>query len=151
MFWPPITTVIEAAQALGWAGDVVGPVSFGGAQFWAVAQVEAPEDDREDRSEVRLAGCIVAGLAHADVLREASLLAAYARRAVLVDQSEDLTALLVDAAILDQGLVAVGPSGVQVLSGAGPRVGCGPVSAREQQLLDDVFAAWQAARVATVA
>src|SRR4249919_2432865 len=100
MFPPPFTAVVEAAEALGWDGEVVGPLSFGGARFWAVAQITILEEGQEERPDVRLAGCLVSGAAP-DVASEASLLAAYAPRAVLVDQGEDLTGLLVDAAILD--------------------------------------------------
>jgi hypothetical protein len=149
MFAPTITTVMEAVKELGWAGEVVGPLAFGGVRFWAVARVTVSEDPEHDGPEVRLAGCLVAGSARR-VVREASLLAAYAPRAVLVDQAQDLTSLLVDAAILDQGVVTVGSDGVQVLSTAGPRVSTGPVSAREQGLLDEVLKACQAAQTVTV-
>ena len=140
----PVITVAEAAEQLGWDGTVVGPIEFGGARFWAIAQI-LPADGNERRC-VHIAGCLFAGAARADLLREASLLAAYAPRAVLVDGRRDLTGLLMDAAVLDQGVVVVsyeGP-GVRLLAAAGPRVARGPSDAREQALLDRVYSTWQA-------
>jgi hypothetical protein len=137
-----MTTVIEAIRTLGWDGEVVGPLTFGGARFWAVARMRMPQDLKCGTPEVQLVGCLIAG-APPGVVREASLLAAYAPRAVLVDQGQDLTGLLVDAAVLDQGVVAVGEGGVQTLATAGPRVCSGPVSVREQRLHDEVLRAWR--------
>jgi hypothetical protein len=151
MFAPPVTTLVEAAERLGWSGDVVGPVAYGGARFWAVAQVTPADCSDEGRPSVHITGCLFTGPARPDLLCEASLLAAYAPRAVLVQERGDLTGLLVDAAILDQGVVAVGPEGVRLLASAGPRVAPGPASPREQQLLDCVYSAWRAGQVATVA
>jgi hypothetical protein len=89
------------------------------AVLGAVARVQIPQDIDDGRPEAQLVGCLVAG-APSSVVREASLLAAYAPRAVLVDQGQDLTGLLVDAAVFDQGVVVVGPGGAQVLATAGP-------------------------------
>jgi hypothetical protein len=144
-----MTTVLEAVKGLGWDGDVVGPLSFGGARFWATARVQMPEDFERGRPEMQLVGCLIAG-SPPSVVREASLLAAYAPRAVLVSQDQDLTGLLVDAAVLDQGVVAVGPDGTQVLATAGPRVSGGPVSVREQLLHDEVLRAWRKTRAVRV-
>jgi hypothetical protein len=94
---------------------------------------------------VQLVGCLIAGFPP-NVVREASLLAAYAPRAVLVDQHQDLTGLSVDAAVLDQGVVVVRPGGVRVLAAAGPRVNSGPVSVREQLLQNEVLTAWRKTR-----
>jgi hypothetical protein len=141
------TTIEEAAECLGWVGDTAGPVSFGGVSFWAVADFGGPADG-EGRPDVRLSGCLLAGHAghsgHASsaLMRQASLLAAYTPRAVLVADGQDLTGVLVDAAILDQGVVVAGVNGVRLLAGAGPRVALDPTTAREQELLDRVYAAW---------
>lgn len=145
-----MATVVEAIKGLGWDGDVAGPLSFGGARFWAVARIQLPPDDENGQPEVQLVGCLVAGFPPS-VVREASLVAAYTPRAVLVDQGQDLTGLLVDAAVFDQGVVVAGPDGVQVLATAGPRVSSGPVSARGQQLHDEVFRAWRKAQTVRVA
>jgi hypothetical protein len=151
MFATPFTTLAEAAERLGWSGDVVGPVAFGGARFWVVAQVTPADTSGEGRPSVHIMGCLFTGPARPDLLREASLLAAYAPRAVLVQARGDLTGLLVDAAILDQGVVTVGPEAdVRLLAGAGPRVAQGPSGARERDLLDCVYSAWRAGRVAMV-
>jgi hypothetical protein len=147
------TTIEEAAECLGWVGDTVGPVSFGGVCFWAVADVSGPAGG-EGRLDVRLSGCLLPGrtgrtgrTGHADhtgsaLMRQASLLAAYTPRAVLVADGQDLTGVLVDAAILDQGVVVAGVNGVRLLAGAGPRVALDPTTPREQELLDRVYAAW---------
>jgi hypothetical protein len=138
---PSLTMIAEAARYLGWVGDVVGPVSFGGVCFWAVADVSR-SGDGEGRPEVRLSGCLLTGHAGPALLRKASLLAAYTPRAVLVGAGHDLTGVLVDAAILDQGVVVAGAGGVQLLATAGPRVAFGPITPREQELLRRVYAAW---------
>jgi hypothetical protein len=150
MFAPSMATLVEAVKGLGWNGDVVGPLSFGGARFWAVTRIKLPDDFDDGEPEVQLAGCLIAG-APPGVVREASLLAAYAPRAVLVGHGHDLTGLLVDAAMLDQGVVAVGAGGAQVLATAGPRVKRGPVSIREQLLHDEVLRAWRMTRAVRLA
>lgn len=149
VFAPSLTMVAEAAECLGWAGDVVGPVSFGGVCFWAVADVSR-SGGGEGRPEVRLSGCLLAGHAGPALLQEASLLAAYTPRAVLVGGSHDLTGVLVDAAILDQGVVVAGANGVQLLATAGPRVAFGPTTPREQELLRRVYTAWREAATVSV-
>src|SRR2546430_4827430 len=110
MFAPSMAMLVEAIKGLGWDGDVVGPLSFGGARFWAVTRIQMPDDSDCGQPEVQLIGCLVAGTPP-NVVREASLLAAYAPRAVLVGHGQDLTGLLVDAAMLDQGVVVLGPRG----------------------------------------
>jgi hypothetical protein len=130
--------VVEAIGALGWDGEVVGPLSFGGTRFWATARFHAPQDLKCEKPKVQLVGCLIAGTPPG-VVRAASLLAAYAPRAVLVDQRQDLTGLLVDAAVLDQGVVTSGPGGIQVLATAGPRVSTRPTSDRERRLHDEVL------------
>jgi hypothetical protein len=140
------TTLVEAAECLGWPGDVVGPISFGGTRCWAVVQVTPATASDRDLARVTLVGCLFTGSDHCDLLQEASLVAAYAPRAVLIAERGDLTQLLVDAAFLDQGVVAYSSDGVRLLAEAGPRVAQGPISGRERELLDAVFSAWRAAQ-----
>ena len=78
---------------LGWDGLVVGPVEFGGARFWAVAS--GSEFGPEVQSDVVLQGALFHGRAPGELMREASLLAAYTARAVLVSDSSDLTELMI--------------------------------------------------------
>ena len=65
-----------------------------------------------------------------------------APRAVLVRDKKDLTALTVDAALLDQGIVVIQNGHLQLLTGAGPRVTGLGFDAREWELLETVYAAW---------
>lgn len=139
MLMTPPAMVTEAADRLGWDGAVVGPVEFRGTRFWAVVQVHPGGGDRP---VVHLAGCLFAGPARADLLREASLLAAYAPRAVLVDTQDDLSGLVMEAAVLDQGVVVSEGGQVRLLTAAGPRVARGPADPREQTLLDSVYQTW---------
>jgi hypothetical protein len=141
-----MATLVKAAECLGWLGEVVGPVYFGGARCWAVAQVPPATADDQVRARLRLAGCLFAGSNQRDLLQEASLVAAYAPRAVLIPERGDLTPLMVDAVFLDQGVVVHGSNGVRLLANAGPRVAQGPISQRERGLLDAVCSAWKAAR-----
>lgn len=150
MFRPTRATLARAAEQLGWEGDVAGPIEFSGVRFWAVAQVSSSPQPTEHGADVHLAGCLFAGPAHPDLLRAASLLAAYSPRAVLVDERGDLTGLLVDAALLDQGVVALGPEGLRVLARPGPRVAQGPITPREQELLSRVHTAWETAQLAAI-
>jgi hypothetical protein len=153
MFVLSATTLAEAAQQLGWDGTVLGPIEFGGARFWAIARGTPADAGGTEPPSVHLAGYLLTGPARTDLVREASLLAAYVPRAVLVDGRRDLTGLLVDAAVLDQGVVVIGPeeSRVRLLATAGPRIAHGPLSAREQDLLDRVYSTWQTQQVASVA
>jgi hypothetical protein len=135
--------VSEAAERLGWHGDVVGPVEFGGTRFWAVVSVDRTRDRAGQRGALQLLGCLFTGAPTTALTEAASLLAAYAPRAIVVDGSQDLTDLMMEAAVLDQGLVAVvGRDGVEVLVRPGPRVSTGPISAREQRLLTCAYEAW---------
>jgi hypothetical protein len=70
------------------------------------------------------------------------LFAGYAPRAVLVRDKEDLMALSVDAALLDQGVVVSRDGHFQLLAEAGPRVDGHGFDAREWELLETVYAAW---------
>ncbi|MDQ1305808.1 MAG: hypothetical protein QG671_1640 [Actinomycetota bacterium] len=142
-FPAPVTRA--AADALGWIGDIVGPVDFAGVRFLAVVDAEAlaerPPSSQEPPSEQGrpwLTGALVEGPATPGLLRAASRLAAYAPRAVLVRERRGLTGFLVDAALLDQGVVVAGADGVTVLAPAGPVVPRGGVTAFDRELLRQV-------------
>lgn len=166
------TDTAEAIRLLGWGACVVGPVAFSGVRFWAGAHVDRCEHVRRRqagigpvlardvlarhiesgmgpgtlRPAVRLLGCLVAADDAAAATRGASLLAGYAPRAVLVREKEDLMALAVDAALLDQGVVVTRDGHFQLLAEAGPRVVGHGFDAREWELLETVYAAWLARR-----
>lgn len=165
---------LAAAELLEWRGEMVGPVGFGGVRFWAVAElidhvhagrrrarVGALVGARERLAgwladggpaavggpAVRLVGALVTGADARPAMREASLLAAYTQRAVLARIStRDVLTVLVDAALLDIGVVSVVASGLEVLSAPGPRTGPGLLTAREWDLLETVYEAWLDAR-----
>jgi hypothetical protein len=160
----------EAILLLGWGGCAVGPVAFSGVRFWAGIDVDSNEHARREqagigpvlardalaellvsgefltplRPAVSLLGCLVIGHDATMATQDASLLAGYAPRAVLVPDTEDLVALMVDAAVLDQGIVVSQDSNVQLLANAGPRVAGHGLDAREWELLETVYAAWLA-------
>jgi len=165
------TDAADAIRLLGWGACAVGPVEFGGVRFWAgvcidrvehahrmrmkmgpvlerdrlAEHLESPQGSRTIQPAVRLLGCLVGDDDVAAAMRAASLLAGYAPRAVLVGEKEDLTAITVDAALLDQGIVIIQNGHMRLLAEAGPRViGLG-FDAREWELLETVYAAWLAA------
>lgn len=153
---------------LGWGECAVGPVAFSGVRFWTGIDVDSSEHARREqagigpvlardtlagllasgdspkalRPAVSLRGCLVAGHDAVTATREASLLAGYAPRAVLVSVKEDLVALTVEAALLDQGIVVSRDSDLELLTSAGPRVAGRGLDAREWELLETVYAAW---------
>jgi hypothetical protein len=138
MFQPGLRELQLASEALGWRGTCVGPVRQLGTWVWPV--VATPEgctvefaENRDgieasgDRGpEVDLVGCLVVGEAARELLEAASLFAGYASRAIVVPDGASLD-VMVDAAVLDQGVVALGANGVTVLSEAGPRTRLGDV------------------------
>jgi hypothetical protein len=164
------TGAAEAIRLLGWGECAVGPVAFGGVRFWAGIDVDGSEHARRVqagigpvlardvlaevlasgdllttlRPAVSLLGCLVVGHDAITATQDASLLAGYAPRAVLVSDTEELVALTVDAALLDQGVVVSQGSNVQLLTNAGPRVAGDGFDAREWELLETVYAAWLA-------
>lgn len=149
---PDRATLVDAASKLGWRGEVIGPVSFGGVTFWAVCDESGTDASvGDDELQRRLSGCLFGGSSGEALVHDASLLAAYAPRAVVVDDDADVIGLLVDAAVLDQGVVAVGAQGVRVLSTAGPRVASGPVTPRGRRLLEAVEAARRSGRTLKIA
>lgn len=158
----------EAIRMLGWGECAVGPVAFSGVRFWAGVKVDSSEHARREQAGIgpvlardalarllasgnfpkalrpaaSLLGCLVVGHDAVRATQEASLLAGYAPRAVLVSDKEDLVALMVEAALLDQGIVVSRDSGLQLLTNAGPRVAGRGFDAREWELLETVYAAW---------
>ena len=131
----PVAVLRRAADALGWEGSLVGPVDFRATRFWAVVHLDGHDD-----SDLSIVGCLVTD-DDPDPQANASLLAAYAPRAVLVSGRTDLTQLAVDAALLDQGLVRWDGGTVEVVATPGPRSYAGSASARERQLLSSVSSA----------
>ncbi len=85
---------------------MIGPVEFGGVRFWAVARYGS-QLELGSEPLLELVGCLVCGTAGPELQQAASLLAAYTPRAIVVEGGQDLTHLMVDAALLDQGLVEV--------------------------------------------
>lgn len=160
--------VRSACAQLGWSGDTAGPIVFAGMSFWAVYRLNQNEDrrrrergvggviDREaladllrvspppaPRTPIRppltLVGCLVPGRG-CDAIARASMLSGYAARAVLVPDQDDIVQLLVDAALLDQGVVVYRDGGVTAFAQAGPKVRGLGFDAREWELLETVYA-----------
>lgn len=69
-----------------------------------------------------LSGCIVPGGSHRRALTDASTLAAYASRAVLVPATVDAVDLVLQAAFLDQGAVLFDGRDVELVATPGPVV-----------------------------
>jgi hypothetical protein len=148
-------------------GSIVGPIDYAGIQFWAAVEVDAAELTRRGADghdalhgevalqahldagfppAVRLRGCLVSAGKPALSLQRASLLAGYAPRSILVEERDDLLAVMIDAALLDQGVVISYPDGrLEVAATPGPRVPGRGLDQRELSLLETVFAAWIAA------
>ncbi len=159
----------DALRLLVRDGVVVGPVVFSGVRFWAAIELGGEDDAGEDdvgddaaarkRAEpgsaaLRLLSCLVHDEDPATSMRHASQLAGYAPRSVLIDAAENVSAVLIDAAVLDQGVVLRNEDGLlAVLAEPGPRVdSVGDVAAegggegREDELCEAVHAAWLADR-----
>src|SRR5690349_13998277 len=158
-----VSTEAAALRLLGCGDVVVGPVVFGGARFWASIAVDEREvarrrrhgigalDDEEDLKEhlaagrppaVRLQACLVRDSDPDHALQRASLLAGYAPRAVLVDESVDMLSVAVDAALLDQGLIVLRADGrLDVVATPGPRVDGRGLDVRELALRERTYAA----------
>ena len=159
--------ILESVQLLGWTGETVGQIDFGGVQFWAVAEIDVREHRRRvasgrgpvvDRDvleqalvsglvrasigpPVRLVGCLLTDRSPRLASRSASLLAGYSRRAILIDDSPAVLGSLIDAAALGQGVVVRSRSGLTRLSEAEPRVPGIGFHAREWELLERVYLA----------
>ena len=105
----------EAARVLGWRGQLRWPVVYLRTQFAAVCDPSA--DPAAGPAGGWLIGCLRPGR-DAAAVRRVSLLAGYARRAVVLPDNSEVLAALVDATVLDVGLVVAG----QLLAPAGPVV-----------------------------
>lgn len=168
---PPRVESSPEAAALrlvgGDGGVVVGPVVFGGVRFWTSVDIDAVEVARR-RGEgvgaladmaalrthlgngrvaaVRLRGCLVREHDSAQSLRHASLLAGYAPRSVLIKDTDDVLGVMVDASLLEQGVIVRRADGqLDVVATPGPRVRGHGLDVRELALLETVYAAWLAA------
>ena len=153
---------------LAWSGEFVGPVTFGGVTFWAAIEVDREghrrrrerglaavrdraclhrELRRDSQTQslkpvVSAGGCIIASDAPATAIANASLFAGYSRRAVLVPDTCDVIRVLVDASILDQGVVLRTSAGLERLADPGPRVPGHGFDAREWEFLEALYDAW---------
>jgi hypothetical protein len=141
--------VASAAASLGWSGEVIGPIDFGGALFWAVGSRRTPPSDGV--SELTLQGAIFHGRPARELMREASLVAAYCPRAVVVRDSKNVTELMMNAAMLDQGLLVDARDGMRVVVEPGPRVAQGPTTDRERRLVECFEQAWRDNRAGAIA
>lgn len=144
---PPAAVCAQAVDRLGWAGDVAGPVDVFGVRFLAVVRIgEDPWDG--EIPDLTVVGCLFTTGGVSALQREASLVAAYAPRAVLVPEGGAGLAAQVDAAILDQGLVSYDRSGeIRVLVPAGPRSWTGAVQPREERFIRSIRASLLPTRV----
>lgn len=107
--------IVDAAEALGWRGEVRWPVQAHGVTFAAVcgaAGVGGPGSGW-------LAGCLVVSRDQTAAVQAASLLAGYSPRAVLVSDPQDVVDLQMQAALLDQGAVVVQDADVVAVSSPG--------------------------------
>jgi len=146
----------------GNGGPIVGPLVLGGVRLWAAVVLDPAEIARRNEDglgaltdpaalqshldngrapALRLAGCLVRERDPRRALQRASLLAAYTPRSVLVADGDDVLGVLVDAAVLDQGVIVHRPDDrLDVLAQPGPRVSTGGVDRRELALLESVYA-----------
>lgn len=153
---------LESARgALGWDGHPVGPVRHLGATVWPVVVMSRGEvlpahggaDNADPAGPVRgqsgaaarlpevsctVVGCLLAGSASRELVDAASLFAGFSARAIVVPAEDECpVGVLVDAALLDQGVVAVGADqGGVVLNVAGPKVVAGDVAGRSPSWLE---------------
>lgn len=169
MFPSAEPTVVAGCRSLGWLGQVVGPVRFGGIRFWASVDVDqreharrrsagleaitdrralagelaAQECERRLQLPIALEGCLVVSEHPGSALNDASLLAGYSSRAVLVPNSNDVLGVLADAALLDQGVVVHAHGTITMLALAGPKVPASiDLQPREWELLETVYEAY---------
>jgi len=157
-----------AALALVATGDgpIVGPVEFAGIRFWAAIQLNTPEIARRRLNGhgalrgdgalrehlaagrapvVRLLGCLVSEGDPARSLRDASQLAGYSPRSILVGEGADMLAVTVNAALLDQGVIICHRDGrLDVVATPGPALAGHGLDRHELALSEAVYAAWLA-------
>jgi hypothetical protein len=110
-----VRTLAEAAQVLGWKGQLRWPVVHVRTHFAVVC--DAGVDPAAGPAGGWVIGCLRPGR-EAAAVRRCSLLAGYARRAVVMPDNPEVLAALIDATVLDVGLVVAG----QLLAPAGPVV-----------------------------
>ncbi len=109
-------SISAATDLLGWRGVLRGPINFRSTTFIAV--------HRDDISigapgSPWLVGCLVPGAEPRGAMQDASLLAGYSCRAILVKAPVDALDVRLQAALLDQGAVLDALDGLSVLSTPG--------------------------------
>lgn len=110
-----VRVLAAAARVLGWSGQLRWPVVHYRTHFAAVCDPSA--DPAAGPGGGWLIGCLRPGRDAATV-RRMSLLAGYARRVAVMPDNTEVLGALVDATVLDVGLVVAG----QLLAPAGPVV-----------------------------
>jgi len=118
-FSDELDRIASAVTALGWSGTIRGPVYFGGVTFYAVT---CPPAHFGPPGSSWLAGCLVSCTDPREGMQDASLLAAYSRRAILVRaplDAIDMVDLQLHGALLDQGVVVQAGGHSTVVSWAG--------------------------------
>jgi hypothetical protein len=165
---PAVQAISKISTSLGWAGTVVGPVTFGGVQFWASVELDKDEHERrlrrgefghtnrgelerrtpdiqrapltQPRPPLRLVGVLVVGEHPEPAIRAASYFAGYCPRAAAVPSSAVTVESTAFANLIDVALVATTASGEDVqLSSCGPRAKGATFNAREWHLLETVY------------
>lgn len=164
-----VQAISKISESLGWTETVVGPVTFGGVEFWASVVLDESEHERRvrtgefghtNRSELerwippdiqqvseaqprpplRLEGVLVVGEHPEHAVRTASYFAGYCPRAAVVPSSAINVECTALATMIDVALVATTGSGEDVqLSGCGPRAKGASFNAREWHLLETVY------------
>lgn len=100
--WVPVS-VVSAASELGWRGEVRWPVHVNDLTFAAVCKGDEPSGPGAGW----LLGCIVPSADPTSAVEDASQLAGYSARAVLVLEPDDVLDLQMQTSLLDQGAVVV--------------------------------------------
>lgn len=168
---PSVQTITEVCDSLGWTTTVIGPVIFGGVEFWASVTLDEGEHERRvrvgelghtDRRELerhlsssfgpelaarprpplRLEGVIVVDKHAEQAVKAASYFAGYCPRAALVPDVAVNVECTALAAMVDVALLAISESGGAVkLAGCGPKSAGASFNAREWHLLETVYQA----------
>jgi hypothetical protein len=111
-----LETIKKAASAVGWCGALRGPVLFGGTAFIAVCR---PSEPPGAPGSPWLVGCLFPAADPRAAMRDASLLAGYSRRTILVRDPSDALDIQLQTALLDQGAIADSNDKLIVLSTPG--------------------------------
>src|SRR6266568_569394 len=98
--WQP-ASIAGAVRSLGWRGAISGPVEFRGTSFVAVCG----NGDFGAPGSGWLVGCLVPAADPLPAMQDASLLAGYSARAILLRQGYDVVNIQLQTALLDQGAV----------------------------------------------